>query len=297
MKKLKFKKGFLYVFTANFLNLLIGIITGFILPKLLSIESYSDIKLFQLYITYVGILHLGFSDGMYLKYGGKEIEASQNENILSEFKTFKIFQIIVTISAVIVTLFLKKYVLFFCALSILPVNIGNYLRQLYQAVGKFDKYAKFTNINTFLIFFMNIVLLFIIKTDNSKLYMIAYVIAYFAYWVFLEIEIRRTLKHKKNKAKISYLISDIKDGFLLMMGNFCSVVFTSIDRLFVQYLLGTIKFAYYSFAVSIENLMTVFINPIAVVLYNYFCINQEKEKIIFAKKLILIFSAFVIILI
>ena len=137
MKKLKFKKGFLYVFTANFLNLLIGIITGFILPKLLSIESYSDIKLFQLYITYVGILHLGFSDGMYLKYGGKEIEASQNENILSEFKTFKIFQIIVTISAVIVTLFLKKYVLFFCALSILPVNIGNYLRQLYQAVGKF----------------------------------------------------------------------------------------------------------------------------------------------------------------
>ena len=125
--------------------------------------------------------------------------------------------------------------------------------------------------------------------------MIAYVIAYFAYWVFLEIEIRRTLKHKKNKAKISYLISDIKDGFLLMMGNFCSVVFTSIDRLFVQYLLGTIKFAYYSFAVSIENLMTVFINPIAVVLYNYFCINQEKEKIIFAKKLILIFSAFVII--
>ena len=61
------KKGMLNVFIANIINLIISLFTGFVLPKLLSVESYANIKLFQLYITYIGILHFGVADGMYLK--------------------------------------------------------------------------------------------------------------------------------------------------------------------------------------------------------------------------------------
>ena len=68
---MSFKKGFFYVFISNLIGVFISIVTGFVLPKFLSIESYSDIKLFQLYVTYLGILHLGYSDGMYLKYGAR----------------------------------------------------------------------------------------------------------------------------------------------------------------------------------------------------------------------------------
>ena len=79
-----------------------------------------------------------------------------------------------------------------------------------------------------------------------------------------------------------------------MIGNFCNVIFTSIDRIFVQNLLGTIKFAFYSFAVSVENLMNVFITPISTVMYNYLCNNKDVKKVIDIKKIILIFSAFII---
>ena len=65
------RKGIFYVFIANLINLVFSLITSLFLPKLLSIDTYSYIKLFQLYITYVGILHLGYSDGMYLRLGGK----------------------------------------------------------------------------------------------------------------------------------------------------------------------------------------------------------------------------------
>ena len=81
------KKGVMYVFIANVINLIISLFTGFVLPKYLSIETYSSIKLFQLYITYIGILHLGFSDGMYLKYGGKSVAEINKSEVLSEFKT------------------------------------------------------------------------------------------------------------------------------------------------------------------------------------------------------------------
>ena len=282
------------MFIANIINLIISLFTGFVLPKLLSIESYANIKLFQLYITYIGILHLGFADGMYLKNGGKSIKEINSKEILNEFKTFKIFQFVITIIAVTISIVFKNKILLFCSIVILPINVGNYIRNLYQAIGEFKRYSKFTNINTCLIFVINVILLLIVKTDNYYTYIISYIIVYFIYWLIIENENRKLFKKEKTETSIKYLKEDIKSGFFLMIGNFCNVIFTSIDRIFVQNLLGTIKFAFYSFAVSIENLMNVFITPISTVMYNYLCNNKDSERVIKIKRLILLFSVFII---
>lgn len=291
---MNFKKGSMYVFGANLINLFIGLFTGFVLPKLLSVESYANIKLFQLYVTYIGVVSLGFADGMYLKHGGKSIEKIDNKEILSEYKTYKIFQFVVTLIAIVISALLKNQMLFFCSIVILPVNNAGYLRNLYQAIGEFKRYSRFTNINTLLIFIINVILLLIIKTDNYYAYIISYIIVYFVYWLIIENENRKLFKKEKTEPKIEYLKEDIKSGFFLMIGNFCNVIFTSIDRVFVKNLLGTIEFAFYSFAVSVENLMNVFITPISTVMYNYLCNNREQEKVIKIKRIILIFSASII---
>ena len=292
---MSFKKGTLYVFIANLINLVISLFTGFILPKLLSIESYSNIKLFQLYIVYLGILTLGFGDGMYLRLGGKKIENINKKEVVDEFKTFKYFQTLITVICIIISALIQNKILLFCSIVILPVNIGSYLRNLYQAIGKFDLYSKFMNINTILIFIINLFLVLIIKTDNYYFYIICYILAYLIYWAYIEIETKKIFGKQKAIAKIEYLQNDIKSGMVLMLGNFGNVIFTTIDRLFVQNILGVIEFAYYSFAVSIENLLNVFITPISTVMYNYLCNNKEKEKVLNIKRIILIFSALIIV--
>lgn len=291
---MKLKRGIMYIFIANIVNLAINLITGFVLPKILSIETYSNIKLFQLYITYIGIVSFGFADGMYLRIGGKEIETLNKREVLEEFKTFKAFQLIVEIIAIIISICIKNEILLLCSIVILPINIANYLRQVYQAIGQFKKYSRFTNINTILIFIVNIFLLFVIKTDYYKIYILGYVLVYALYCILIEIETKKFFGNEKAKSDKKYLVKNIKSGFFLMIGNFCNVIFTSIDRLFVQNLLGVIQFAYYSFAVSIENLMNVFVTPISTVMYNYFCNNREKEKIVNVKMYILLFSAIII---
>lgn len=65
----KLKKGLVLVFIANAINLCISLINGFVLPKYLSVETYADIKTYQLYSNYIGVLALGYCDGLYLKYG------------------------------------------------------------------------------------------------------------------------------------------------------------------------------------------------------------------------------------
>lgn len=291
---MSFKKGVMHVFVANVINLIISLFTGFVLPKYLSIETYSNIKLFQLYISYIGILHLGFADGMYIHYGGKNISTIDKKQILDEFKTFKVFQVVVTVICIVISLILKNEILLFCSLVIFPVNIGNYLRNLYQAIGQFKRYSKFTNINTILLFIINIILLLIIKTDNYYVYILSYCVVYFIYCFIIENENRKLFGKGKARSNREYLFLDIRTGFFLMIGNFCNVIFTSIDRIFVKNLLGMIKFAFYSFAVSIENLMSIFVTPISTVMYNYLCNNDTKENVIRLKKVTLLFSAIII---
>lgn len=288
------KKGIVYVFIANAINLIIGLFTGFVLPKLLSVDTYANIRLFQLYVSYVTVLHLGFSDGMYLRLGGKSIDQVDKKEIREEFKTFKIFQIIEAIIAIIICLILKNKILLFCALVILPINIGDYLRQLYQATGLFKKYSIFTNVNTVLIFIVNVLLLLVIKTDDSIKYIVGYIIVYMIYWISIEIEARKIFGKDKAKANVKYFVQNIRSGFLLLVGNFCNNIFTGIDRLFVQGLLGKIKFAVYSFAASIENLMNVFIMPISTVMYNYLSNRNGRDDVLKIKKIIVLLAAIII---
>ena len=72
------RNNIIKIFSVNFLSMISSIVIGFIVPAVLSIEAYSNVKTYAFYISYVGCLHLGFVDGMYMKYGGKDINASSN---------------------------------------------------------------------------------------------------------------------------------------------------------------------------------------------------------------------------
>ena len=67
------KKGLMYVLIANFINLGFNLITNFVLPKELSVESYATIKTFQLYVSYAGLFHFGFVEEKTLKNSGVKI--------------------------------------------------------------------------------------------------------------------------------------------------------------------------------------------------------------------------------
>lgn len=285
------KKGFLYVLVANILVLLGSLFNGFMLPKILSIDTYANIKLYQLYISYAGILHLGFADGIYIRHGGKKVKDIDKKDVLSEYKTFKIFQFFIVIPLILFSIFIKNEILFFVSISIFPINASTYLCNLFNAVGEFKKYSKYTSINSLLTFMLNFLLLLIIKCDNSNIYILVYALLYFLYYVFLELQ-NHVLFGKDNSVfDIKYIILNIKNGISLTLGGFCNVLFVGIDRLFVRHLINIVTFALYSFAASVQNLMNVFVSSISIVTYNYFCRENSTFEVKRFKSLILICSA------
>lgn len=274
------KKGITYVLIANFINLFVNLAKGFILPKFLTIKSYADIQTYLLYTSYVGILHLGYLDGIYLKYGGKDFkDISQKEFNICRNNTI-LLNLIVMLPIVIIAFMLKNFILLFFAVSILPLNMKSLYNNIFQATAQFKNYSKITNISSFLSFIGSVILLFVFRTDYSLYYILALTIGEILVWVFLEYKIIKDFKIKYQlMISLRDLRENIKSGILLMLGNFSSVIMTGIDRWFVKFGLTVSDFAFYSFSVRMESLLTVFISPITTTMYNYLCKNDDVIKV------------------
>lgn len=287
------KKGIITIFGANIISLLFNLLTSFLLPKYLSVDVYAAIKTFQLYVVYVGLLHLGYADGMYLKYGGISSEKIEKKKLAEDIATMRLFQIIVSMMAVCAGLIIHDNVWLAFALSVVPLNMASYYKSLCQATGEFAQYGRVMNVTTIATFFLNMILLFVFRQrENSYGYIAGYVLVYIAVWIYSDYVIKKTfhILSLHGHFSLTVLKKNIADGILLMFGNLSTAFLTGMDRWFVKYLMNTLAFAQYSFAVSIENFLNVAVTPVSVTLYNYFCINHRKDELEKAKGIIYILA-------
>ena len=63
-----------FVAFSNIIKLISSILIAFVIPNLLGLTNYGYYKVFVLYLTYIGLFHFGFIDGIYLKFGGLSYE-------------------------------------------------------------------------------------------------------------------------------------------------------------------------------------------------------------------------------
>lgn len=276
---------------ANIINMVIGIGNSFLLPKFLSVNSYAMIKTYTLYITYASIFCFGYNEGMYLKYGGIGIDKINKKDLNDNFFNFSILEILTTIIIFIVGIIFDNYIIKAFAFGKFAFNIMGYMKSLYQATGEFGLYGIALNVEKIGVFLLNLILLFIVKSDNYYFYINIQVVIGLFVSIYLFLILQKKLHFFRfSKVSFSEMYENIADGFILMLGNFSSSIFTGLDRWFVKILMTSVNFAYYSFAVSIQSLINVFITPITVSMYNYFCKGIKDEYVIKIKNYVVIWG-------
>ena len=104
------------------------------MPKFLSVDTYAIIKTYTLYVGYAGFLSLGYADGMYLKYGGKDINELDLVDLSTNYKSYTLFELIVCFICLIIALMLNDFVLICFSMEvfllILLDTIKIYIKQL-----------------------------------------------------------------------------------------------------------------------------------------------------------------------
>lgn len=293
--KIDMKKGLLNVMFANIICLLISILTNFLVPKFVSIDSYSMIKTYALYLTYAGFFSAGYNDGMYLQYGGKNLNTISKKGLANNFYNYVLLMTLMLAIVFMVGIVLSDSIIIAFSFGMYAYNILGYLKSLYQATGEFQAYGKALNIEKFVVFVFTLGLIFFVHSDNYKLFIGVQVIVNILVAVYLVDRLEQKLNFiKLGSFNLSEYKNNISSGFILMLGNFSSGIFTGLDRWFVKILLTSTDFAMYSFAVSMENIINVFISPITISMYNYFCKNPAMENIKKTKTLTLLWGFIII---
>ena len=118
------------------ITLAVSIANGFFIPKLITVEAYAFYKTYMLYISFVGFLHFGFINGLYLKYGAFDFDQLPKKTLrtLNRFFIFMQFSISVVLfllSAICVTMG-NGIIFVFVSANVALINIGYYFSQINQ---------------------------------------------------------------------------------------------------------------------------------------------------------------------
>lgn len=271
---MKIVKDIVRVSVSNIAKLLSGVLVGFLLPKILGVSDYGYYKTFTLYATYVGLFHLGMSDGIYLKYGGRnydELEKCEFRFFTRVFWGLEIFiaGILIIVSSVVLD---NEYRFIFICLAAYLVfnNATSYYQMISQITGRF-KELSIRNVLQALVIVLIILLLWILqKTAGFNVNYREYIFLYILTMVVLTFWYIRTYKDitfgriDKRWRQIPVFI---RIGFPLTIANLCSSLILTLDRQFVNVLFDTETYAVYAFAYNLLSLVTTATSAISVVLY------------------------------
>ena len=222
------------VFSTNVFVILFGAINGIILPKYLSIDSYAQVKTFQLYYTYVGLLHLGMADALQIKYGGAYFKEIDREKLSIEIAAIRTILILEEVFFLSLSLLFDNYILMAISLTVLFTNMISCYKILFQATGVVEKYSLITFFGSSIKFIANLGVVALKLYDSCKILIFIYVLADIIICIVVEIRLglisRRLLFLKK-----SLVVNNISIGFPLLMGNIIVNLLTAVDRWFVKF--------------------------------------------------------------
>ena len=276
-------KDLWYIFSANFLNFLMGIVTGFLVPKFLGIDDYAYVKVFTFYITYVGISHFGLIDGIYIKYGSFEYDELPREKLRGYTKVLFVMQIIESIILSLAMVILvgnqNRIIIFlFTFFNMIIMNMTT----LWTYINQITKRFKIFSINTILskvLYLIGLVILILLNSFGYITYMVLQTLINIVIMCIYMYNDRELIfgKSIKFKEAIKDCISLVKVGFFVLIGNFMSLLILGIDRLFIDRLFSLKDFAIYSFAYTLISLFFILLNSVTTVIYPYLT-RAKKES-------------------
>lgn len=275
------RNDFMKVAGSNILLLIASTLNNFVLPIILSISDYANYKTYILYASFCGLFHLGYVDGINIKYGGKEIKDVNNKTFWSEHHFFVLTQLVLTIILLGCAYFSKSLVMALFALTIMPTNMQSFFLFFTQAIGQFSIYAKcvvivplFMSIFTCIVFIVNMQCSYV---PFCIVHLLCYIISWALLTFLIDKELSWSSKLELSKQKWNH-IGILKSGFFIMMGTIVFAFFSTIGRWLIKWNMTDESFAVYSMAASLMGFVLIFVNAVNKVFYPYLCKYNENKK-------------------
>lgn len=274
-------KNISYSFGANMVSLGVSVLMVMFVPKLLPVEDYGKWQLFLFYFSYLGFLHFGWEDGIYLRYAGKNFEELSPRIFSGQFLGIVILQFVLAgIAFLFAMLFITdpiKQTVFICAVSLAVfVNFNTGCNFIMQITNHIKEYAR------------------IVLSEQIVLLLLVFSFLLFGFKQFHYMYIAKLGSLSVVSVLCFYLcrrlwtthIGSIRDicheaglnlevGIKLMFANIASMLIIGIVRYGISIGWDVSTFGKVSLTLGVSNFLMIFINSVSVV---FFPILKRMDK-------------------
>jgi len=282
-KASNFIKNFSYTLTSNLVSMIVSILVILIVPKLIGVEEYGYWQLYLFYSVYVGFLHFGWDDGIYLRYGGKEYKELDKGLFFSQFYMLVILQLLLAViifgSSIIFIVDTNRIFIFrMTAICMAIVNVRYMLVYILQGTNRIKEYAQITIMDRILYCFLIIVFL-IVGVRNYKLLIVADIIGKFISLLYATYCCKNIVYRRISTFYFSFkeTIENINVGIKIMFSGIASMLIIGVVRFGIERSWDVKTFGKISLTLSISNLMMLFINAVGIIMFPILRRADEKK--------------------
>ena len=265
-------KSSFFSIIAQIVNFLLGLAKVLVLPVILGVYGFGYWHVYLLYLSYLGLLSLGFNDGIYLRYGKYDYEDLPKPILRSSIRLFIMVQLIIMVIALILVLFEpdfgKQVALIWVVINIPITGLSGILIYVLQVTNQLKKFIIYSVVDK-IILFVFIIIFLITKTDN---YLLVIGIDTFSKLLVLGLmasDCKELLIGSGGNLRLAYkeFRENISVGSKLMIANLTGMLVLGFGRFVVERFESVAVYGTYSFALSTTNLVLIFMTAVGVVVY------------------------------
>lgn len=274
-----------WAYLSQGISMLISMVFTLFIPKILGVEGYGYWQLIVFYSNYLGIFYLGINDGIYLQIGGKRFNEIDKSLLASEIRFFFVFHCACAIaiglwSHLLVYDSSRQFVVFATSAFIPFFNLKGVLGQVLQAVNRTKDHSMALLIDKVFIL-LAVAVAFLLNSCDYRYYVVVYVLG----GIFSALFLVMRAKEIVFAPQISYhnvkrdICNNFKVGLPLMLSSFASMLIIGSSRQVIDIRWGIHHFSTISLAISMMNLVLVFLNQSSMVLFPAIRrINPEHQR-------------------
>lgn len=267
-------KNISYSLFGNFISILGSILMIVIVPKFVSIEDYGAWQLFLFYFSYVGFLHFGWEDGIYLRYAGQKYSELDSRLFSGQIYGIILLQIVLgfavyLLSKIYVVSLVKAQVISFIAVAMILANFNNFCNFIFQITNRISRYAAMIILEQIvLISLVSMVIFLGLNRYTDLIY--CKLLSLVAVSCFAGYAVKELLKPKFYNIReiVEEAKENISAGSKLMFANVAGMLILGIIRYGISEGWDIATFGKISLTLSISNFLMVFINDVSVVLFS-----------------------------
>lgn len=264
-------------------SMIISSLVILVVPKLIGVVEYGYWQLYLFYSTYVGLLHFGWNDGIYLRYGGKKYNELDEKLFFSQFFMLVILQLVLLVlifcvSNVFIINDNRSFILKMIAFCMIIMNVRYMLLYILQGTNRVKEYAQITLLDRVL-YCCLIVVSLMFGINEYRLLIIADLIGKFISLLYAMYCCRNIVFCRISTFYFSFkeALENISVGIKLMFANLSNKLILGVVRFGIERTWGVVVFGKVSLTLSISNFLMGFIDAVGLVMFPVLRRTDEKK--------------------